>query len=102
MTEDIGSKDFKQKVLDAQRPVLVDFYATWCGPCKMLSPTVDEVAKELSDKADVYRLDVDKSPDIAGQYGVMSVPTLIVFKDGKPARTSVGAVPKQNVLDLFE
>ncbi len=102
MTEELNSKDFQQKVLNADRPVLVDFYATWCGPCKMLSPTVDEVAKEVSDRADVYRLDVDKAPDVAGQYGVMSVPTLIVFKNGQPAKTSVGAVPKQNVLDLLD
>lgn len=102
MTEELSSKDFQQKVLQAQRPVLVDFYATWCGPCKMLSPTVDEVAKEVSDRADVYRLDVDKAPDIAGQYGVMSVPTLITFKGGQPVKTSVGAVPKQNVLDLLD
>ena len=71
MSEVVSSSDFQSKVLDAQGPVLVDFFATWCGPCKMLAPTLDEVAAETAGKAAVYKLDIDQSPDIAQKYGVM-------------------------------
>ena len=83
MSEVVSSSDFQSKVLDAQGPVLVDFFATWCGPCKMLAPTLDEVAAETAGKAAVYKLDIDQSPDIAQKYGVMSVPTLMVFENGE-------------------
>ena len=83
MSEVVSSSDFQSKVLDAQGPVLVDFFATWCGPCKMLAPTLDEVAAETAGKAAVYKLDIDQSPDIAQKYGVMSVPTVIVFENGQ-------------------
>ena len=83
MSEIVSSSDFQSKVLDAQGPVLVDFFATWCGPCKMLAPTLDEVAAEVAGRAQVYKLDIDQSPDIAQRYGVMSVPTLIAFEGGQ-------------------
>ena len=102
MSEVISSADFQSKVLDAQGPVLVDFFATWCGPCKMLAPTLDEVAGEVAGKAAVYKLDIDQSPDIASRYGVMSVPTLAVMKNGEVVRTSAGFRPEAAVLALLQ
>ncbi|MEG2747677.1 MAG: thioredoxin [Gordonibacter sp.] len=101
MSEVVVSSDFQSKVLDAQGPVLVDFFATWCGPCKMLTPTVDEIAAEQVGKASVYKLDIDQSPDIAQRYGVMSVPTLIVFENGQVKKQAVGVQPKQNILSML-
>src|SRR5699024_7540996 len=97
-SEVISSADFQSKVLDAKGPVLVDFFATWCGPCKMLAPTLDEVAQEVAGKAAVYKLDIDQSPDIAQRYGVMSVPTLIVFEDGQAQQQAVGVQPQRGSL----
>ena len=102
MSEIISSAEFQSKVLQATEPVLVDFYATWCGPCKMLAPTLDAVAAEVADRAKVYKVDVDQSPDVAAQYGVMSVPTLILFKGGQPVKQMVGAQPKPALLALFD
>ena len=101
MSEVISSSDFQAKVLDAQGPVLVDFFATWCGPCKMLAPTLDEVTNEVAGKAAVYKIDIDQSPDIAQRYGVMSMPTLIVFEGGQVKTQAVGVQPKQNILAML-
>jgi thioredoxin 1 len=101
MSEVVSSSEFQSKVLDAQGPVLVDFFATWCGPCKMLAPTLDEVATETAGKAAVYKLDIDQSPDIAQRYGVMSVPTLMVFENGQVKNQAVGVQPKQNILKMI-
>lgn len=101
MTEIISSVDFQSKVLDAKGPVLVDFFATWCGPCKMLAPTIDEVSREVAGRAHVYKLDIDQSRDIAQRYGVMSVPTLIVFENGQVKRQAIGVQPKQNILTML-
>ena len=101
MSEVVSSSDFQSKVRDAQGPVLVDFFATWCGPCKMLAPTLDEVAAETAGKAAVYKLDIDQSPDIAQKYGVMSVPTLMVFENGQVKNQAVGVQPKQNILSMI-
>ena len=101
MSEAVTSADFQSKVLESDVPVLVDFFATWCGPCRMLAPVLEEVAAEVEGKAKVVKLDIDQSPDIAQRYGVMSVPTLILFEGGAPKRQMVGAQPKQNVLALF-
>ena len=101
MSEIVSSADFRTKVLDAQGPVLVDFFATWCGPCKMLAPTIDQVAEEMAGKAQVYKLDIDQSPDIARTYGVMSVPTLIVFEGGQVKRQAVGVQPKPRIFEML-
>ncbi|CAK7054265.1 MAG: Thioredoxin [Paraeggerthella hongkongensis] len=101
MSEVISSADFQSKVLDAQGPVLVDFFATWCGPCKMLAPTLDEVSSEVAGKAAVYKVDIDQSPDVAQRYGVMSVPTLVVFENGQVKQQAVGVQPKQNILAML-
>ncbi|ACU94593.1 thioredoxin [Cryptobacterium curtum DSM 15641] len=101
MAQQISSQEFEEKVLKSDKPVLVDFFATWCGPCKMMSPVIDEVATDMEGKAAVYKLDVDESSDIAQRYGVMSIPTLIVFENGEVKNQTLGAQPKQAVLDLF-
>ena len=101
MSEVVSSSDFQSKVLDAQGPVIVDFFATWCGPCKMLAPTLDEVAAETAGKAAVYKLDIDQSPDIAQKYGVMSVPSLMEFDNGQVKNQAVGEQPKQNILSMI-
>lgn len=101
MTQQISATEFESKVLGASEPVLVDFFATWCGPCKMMAPTIDEVSQEMAGKASVYKIDIDEAPQIAQQLGIMSVPTFMVFKDGKIASQTIGAQPKENILALF-
>ncbi len=101
MIEVISSGEFRSKVLEATQPVLVDFFATWCGPCKMLVPVLEEIAAELAGKAVVYKVDVDQSVDVAMYHQVMSVPTLMVFKDGKVSAELVGVQPKENILAML-
>lgn len=101
MSQIVSSADFKSVVLDAPEPVLVDFFATWCGPCKMLAPVLDEVAGEVAGQAKVVKVDIDASPDLAQRYGVMSVPTLAVFKGGEVASRAVGVQPKRAILGLL-
>lgn len=102
MTEQIKSADWQAKVLDATEPVLVDFFATWCGPCKMMAPVIDEVAAEKGASAKVYKIDIDENMDVAQKYGVMSIPTFIVFKGGQPVAKTLGAQPKENIMKLFD
>ena len=90
----INDSDFEQKVLKATRPVLVDFWATWCGPCRMVAPIVDELAEEYSGKVDFVKVDVDQNQATAARYNIMSIPTLLVFKNGQPVSHIVGARPK--------
>lgn len=101
MSEVIGSADFKTKVLEADKPVLVDFFATWCGPCKRLGPVIDEITQEMAGKAYVYKVDIDQSPDLAAAYRVSSVPTLILFDKGAPKNQVLGAVPKAQIMAMF-
>jgi len=101
MSLEISAAEFQEKVLDAQTPVLVDFFATWCGPCKMMAPVLEEAAGEVAGRGAIYKIDVDQAPAIASQYGIMSVPTMILFKDGQPAQQIVGVQPKQAVTSLF-
>lgn len=101
MSEVVSSADFKTKVLEAQGPVLVDFFATWCGPCKMIAPTLEEVAQEMEGKASVYKLDIDQSRDIAIEYRVMSVPTLMVFENGEVKSQVSGVQSKQNLIAML-
>ena len=96
----ITKENFEQEVLQSAKPVLLDFWARCAGPCRMLSPVVDEVAEERTD-VKVGKVNVDEQPELAGQFGVMSIPTLLVFEQGKLVRQAVGARPKASVLDLL-
>ncbi|MCX7800428.1 MAG: thioredoxin [Fimbriimonadales bacterium] len=98
----VTSAEFQSKVLDSPIPVLVDFWAEWCGPCRMIAPAIEELAKEYAGRAAVYKLDVDTNQDIAMKYQVMSIPTLLVFKGGKVVEQHVGAAPKQHLAQLIE
>ena len=94
--------NFEQEVLKADKPVLVDFLATWCGPCRMLAPTVEEVAEETEGRAIVGKVNVDDEGELAEKYGIMNIPCLIVFKDGQVANKSVGMIPKPKVEELVK
>ena len=96
----ITKENFDREVLKAEGTVLVDFWATWCGPCRMLSPIVDEVASERPD-VKVGKINVDEQPELAQQFGIMSIPTLLVFKNGEKVQESVGLIPKEKVEALL-
>jgi thioredoxin 1 len=97
-TVDVTDETFKSDVLGSGKTVVVDFWATWCGPCKMVAPVLDEIAGENKDKLTVAKLDIDANPATARDYGVMSIPTMIVFQDGKAVKQIVGAKPKAALL----
>ncbi|EOM75668.1 thioredoxin [Rhodococcus rhodnii] len=97
-TVKITDASFKDDVLASDKPVLVDFWATWCGPCKMIAPVLEEIAGEHSEKLTVAKLDIDENPEAAREFQVMSIPTLILFKDGKPINTVVGTKGKAALL----
>ena len=97
----LNSENFEKEVLNSDKPVLVDFYADWCGPCKMMAPVVEELASELVERAKVGKINVDENSDIAVEYNVMSIPTLIIFKNGKEEKRLVGVRDKEEILNLF-
>ncbi|MCL1849023.1 MAG: thioredoxin [Clostridiales bacterium] len=98
----LTADNFAQEALQSAEPVLVDFWAEWCGPCRMLSPIVDEIGAEMEGKLKIGKVNVDEEPALAQTYGVMSIPTLILFKAGQVAGTSVGARPKEELLRFLE
>lgn len=105
MAEGISELDkdtFPKKVLEAQKPVLVDFWAPWCGPCRAVAPVVEELAKEYAGKVEFAKVNVDEAPVIASNYGVMSIPTLIVFKEGKPIEQVIGYKAKGDLKKLLD
>ena len=97
----VTDQTFEQEVLKSDTPVLVDFWATWCGPCRMVAPVLEEIAGE-NDKVKIVKLDVDANPITAGRFGVRAIPTLILFKDGKEAQRLVGYMPKERLLQQIE
>ncbi len=102
MAQHFTDENFSEEVLRSEKPVLVDFYAEWCGPCKMMGPVIDEVAEEMKDTWLVCKVNVDEAPESAGKYGVQSIPTLIVFKNGEEVNRSMGFKSKEAVKALME
>ncbi|MDV3349344.1 thioredoxin [Leptothoe sp. LEGE 181152] len=102
LVNEVSDADFQSDVLGSDTPVLVDFWAPWCGPCRMVAPVVDEVATKFEGRVKVLKLNVDDNPKSASDYGVRSIPTLLIFKDGKVADTVVGAVPASTLSSTLE
>jgi thioredoxin 1 len=96
-TVKVTDANFESEVKGAGGPVVVDFWAEWCGPCKMISPALEEIAKEMQGKVTIAKLNVDENPSVASSYGIRSIPTLMLFKDGKMASSKVGAAPKSEL-----
>ena len=102
MAKELTAANFEADVVSAAKPVLVDFWAEWCGPCRALSPIVEEVADELADKIDVYKCNVDEQGELAQQFSIMPIPTLILFKNGQIAHKMVGSMPKARLVSEIE
>ncbi len=102
MATKFTTSNFQEVVLNSDKPVLVDFWAEWCGPCKMIGPLIEELATEYEGKAVIGKLNVDENPDVAGTYGIRSIPTLLVFKGGEIVDRIVGAVPKASIAQKIE
>lgn len=98
----LNNDNFEEVVSNSTKPVLVDFYADWCGPCQMLAPVIDEIAEELKDEAVVCKLNVDEARDIAVEFRVATIPTLMVFKNGENTETVIGTRPKDEIIDLLK
>ena len=98
----ITRENFEQEVMHSDKPVLIDFWAPWCGPCRMLSPTISEIAEENQSKAKVGKVNVDEQGELAAMFGVSSIPMLVVIKDGKITNSTVGVRPKQQIVDMLQ
>mgnify|MGYP004670386655 FL=1 len=97
-----NKNNFEETILKSKTPVLVDFYADWCTPCKMMSPIIEEVSNEFKDKIIVLKINIDECPDIAQKYSVMSIPTIILFKNGEATKTSVGVTSKEKLVEMIQ
>jgi thioredoxin 1 len=102
LTIDVNEDNFESIVINADRPVLVDFWAEWCGPCKMLTPTIESIAEEYQDRSHTVKINVDDAPAIATKFGIRSIPTILLFKDGKVEEQRVGAVSKEELTSLLD
>ena len=98
-TVKIDTGNFDSDVLNSDTPVVVDFWAEWCGPCKMIAPSLEEIATEMGDKVKIAKVNMDENPDLAAKYGIRSIPTLLMFKGGEPVAIPVGAAPKNKLSD---
>jgi thioredoxin 1 len=101
-TKSVTDASFQQDVLSASQPVLVDFWAEWCGPCRMIAPALEELSNELGERVSIVKLNIDENPDAPTKYGVRGIPTMILFKNGQPAATKVGAEPKSRIQGWLE
>ncbi|MCB2063896.1 MAG: thioredoxin [Novosphingobium sp.] len=101
-TKAVTDASFEADVLNSDKPVLVDFWADWCGPCKMIGPSLEEISDELADKVTIAKMDIVENTDVAGQLGVQSIPLLVLFKDGKPVAKKLGAAPKNQLKNWLE
>jgi thioredoxin 1 len=99
---EVSNDNFESEVVNSEKPVLVDFWAEWCGPCKQIAPVVEEIADEYSDKLKVCKMDVDANRDTAVQFGIRSIPTLLIFKNGEVTGSQIGAVSKQQLLEFIQ
>ena len=99
---EVSNENFESEVVNSEKPVLVDFWAEWCGPCKQIAPVVKEIADEHSDKLKVCKMDVDANRETAVQFGIRSIPTLLIFKNGEVAGSQIGAVSKQQLLEFIQ
>lgn len=97
----INSENYEEEVLQSNKPVVIDFYADWCGPCRMMSPIIDEIAEEKADSIKVGKVNVDENQDLAMKYGVMSIPTIVLIKNGKVEKTFVGVRNKKEILEVI-
>ena len=102
MTKTVTDASFQNDVLGSDKPVLVDFWAEWCGPCRMIAPALEEMSVELQERVTIAKLNIDDNPDAPARYGVRGIPTMILFKDGKVAATKVGAAPKTQLQSWLE
>ncbi len=101
-TKNVTDASFQEDVLDSATPVLVDFWADWCGPCKMIAPALEEISEELAGKVTIAKMDIMENPDVPGGLGVQSIPFLVLFKDGKPVAQKLGAAPKSQLKGWIE
>ena len=99
MATQITDQNFAELVQNSEKPVMIDFWAEWCGPCKMIAPSLEEISTEMGDKVKIAKVNMDENPDLAAKYGVRSIPTLLMFKGGEPVAIQVGAAPKNKLSD---
>ena len=101
-TKSVTDQSFQADVLSSSTPVLVDFWAEWCGPCRMIAPALEEISGALGDKISIVKINIDENPETPGKYGVRGIPTMLLFKDGQPVATKVGAAPRSQIQQWLE